>query len=131
MQRSGLLRDIRLYKSAFSLTVSVCIYSPPQARGDSAPQTGFGEKQEKHHAGIIDVYTVLLKHTQGNTRLQKRGMSCIISFRYGMESRCVGGHVACAGYGELQLPIAAVLILFFPKSTIYSFYGIQKWMLLL
>ena len=36
-----------------------------------------------------------------------------------MESRCVGGQLACAGYGELQLPIAAVLILFFPKSTIY------------
>ena len=32
-----------------------------------------------------------------------------------MKSHCVGGPFACAGYGEFQLPIAAVLILFFLK----------------
>ena len=34
-----------------------------------------------------------------------------------MKSHCVGGHFACAGYGELALPIAAVLFLLLPKTT--------------
>ena len=39
------------------------------------------------------------------------------NFRCEIESHCVGGHFACAGYGELALPIAAVLFLLLPKTT--------------
>ncbi len=38
-----------------------------------------------------------------------------------IESCCVGDYDACAGRGELQLPMAAVLILFFPRLT-YVYY---------
>ena len=41
------------------------------------------------------------------------------NFRCEIESHCVGGRIACAGYGELALPIAAVLFLLLP-ITIYS-----------
>ena len=41
------------------------------------------------------------------------------NFRCEIESHCVGGRIACAGYGELALPIAAVLFLFLPKTTKY------------
>ena len=39
------------------------------------------------------------------------------NFRCEIESHCVGGRIACAGYGELALPIAAVLFLLLPKTT--------------
>ena len=39
------------------------------------------------------------------------------NFRCEIESHCVGGRIACAGYGERQLPIAAVLFLLLPKTT--------------
>ena len=39
------------------------------------------------------------------------------NFRCEIESHCVGGRIACAGYGEFQLPIAAVLFLLLPITT--------------
>ena len=39
------------------------------------------------------------------------------NFRCEIESHCVGGRIACAGYGELALPIAAVLFLLLPITT--------------
>ena len=39
------------------------------------------------------------------------------NFRCEIESHCVGGRIACAGYGGLHPSIAAVLFLFLPKTT--------------
>ena len=41
-----------------------------------------------------------------------------------IESCCVGARFACAGYGEFQLPIAAVLILSLPTIKHVSYLGI-------
>ena len=65
-------------------------------------------------------YTAFLNHTQRLTHsaLRKAKALCIIISRYGIESCCVGAAIACAGYGEFQLPIAAVLFLFLPITTL-------------
>ena len=48
--------------------------------------------------------------------LKSRFGICYNDDRRGIESRCVGAAVACAGYGEGQLPIAAEYVyLDFPK----------------
>lgn len=60
------LRNVGLYSiSAFPHCVSVCIFSAARRRAEkaSAP-TGFGEKQEKHHAGI-KMSTQCSLNTQG------------------------------------------------------------------
>ena len=69
-------------------------------------------------------YTAFLNHTQRLTHsaLRKAKALCIIISRYGIESCCVGAAIACAGYGELALPIAAVLFLLLPKTTKLTFY---------
>lgn len=37
--------------------------------------------------------------------------------------------LACAGHGEFQLPMTAVLILFFPKSALFVFISVRSWAL--
>ena len=62
-------------------------------------------------------YTVFVQPHKGYTRLAKQSQFMYNDFRLEIESHCVGGHHACAGYGELALPIAAVLFLLLPKTT--------------
>ena len=63
-------------------------------------------------------YTVFHKHTQRLIRMLAEVPQVVYNnFRCEIESHCVGGHFACAGYGELALPIAAVLFLLLPITT--------------
>lgn len=64
------------------------------------------KERRSPQAGIPDLF-----RTCGNE------LSCAILYiRFGIESRCVGALVACAGYGERYLPIAAEYVyLDFPK----------------
>ncbi|MBS6367237.1 MAG: hypothetical protein KH420_07805, partial [Clostridiales bacterium] len=57
-----------------------------------------------------------LNHTK-DIQLAKYPQIMYNGLRLEIESHCVGGPFACAGYGEFQLPIAAVLFLFLPKTT--------------
>ena len=62
-------------------------------------------KQEKHHAGIENDYTVFSKtHARVINVLAKRRKGVYNVHRCGIESRCVGGRFACAGYGEFAPP---------------------------
>ena len=58
------------------------------------------------------------KHTQRLIRMLAEVPQVVYNnFRCEIESHCVGGRIACAGYGELALPIAAVLFLLLPITT--------------
>ena len=65
-------------------------------------------------------YTVFVQPHKGYTRLAKQSQFMYNDFRLEIESHCVGAAIACAGYGEFPLPIAAVLFLLLPKTTYYS-----------
>lgn len=51
-------------------------------------------------------------NTQGKYTVAEKGKVVYNIHRYGMESHCVGAVIACAGHGERQLPMAAVLSCF-------------------
>ncbi|MBS6367816.1 MAG: hypothetical protein KH420_10805, partial [Clostridiales bacterium] len=57
-----------------------------------------------------------LNHTK-DIQLAKYPQIMYNGLRLEIESHCVGAHIACAGYGELALPIAAVLFLLLPITT--------------
>lgn len=51
-------------------------------------------------------------NTQGKYTVAERGKVVYNIHRFGMESHCVGALIACAGHGELALPMAAVYLVF-------------------
>ena len=57
-------------------------------------------------------------HTQRLIRMLAEVPQVVYNnFRCEIESHCVGAAIACAGYGELALPIAAVLFLLLLKVS--------------
>ena len=91
--------------------ITVCVYFSAAGQGTGLSRPGpLWRKTRKHRAGIGKCSTQCPENTHWNviykntSPLRKEKGSCIMYLRLGIESLCVGGPFACAGYGEFAPP---------------------------